>query len=283
MRHQCDVERLGIELFYGNSGEILGALWCCCGVVRFRNAIYSPQLISYSSKFFIMKAKFGAIVVDGRGKIGGHVASKNRSGSYFRTKSTPVNPQTARQSAVRGVLASFSAAWRALSQAQRNAWNSAVSAFSKTNVFGDSVTPTGKNLYTGLNANLNLIGEAPISAPPAVVAVPEPSIASIDFEDDTVAAAVRIALDSADTSLHYAVYATEQVSPGVGFFKNKYRFLEAFDGNDGNDLDITSSYTARFGTPVAGQKAGFKVVPIVTATGQKGVGVSDSAIATVSA
>ena len=102
-----------------------------------------------------MKAKFGAIVVDGRGKIGGHVASKNRSGSYFRTKVTPVNPQSARQSAVRATLSSFSASWRGLNQNRRDAWNSAVGSFTKTNVFGDTVTPTGKNLYTALNANLD--------------------------------------------------------------------------------------------------------------------------------
>jgi len=36
-----------------------------------------------------MKTLFGAIVVDGRGKLGGHVASKNRHGSYFRTKVSP--------------------------------------------------------------------------------------------------------------------------------------------------------------------------------------------------
>jgi len=47
-----------------------------------------------------MKMKFGAIVVDGRGKIGGHVASKNRGGAYLRTKVTPSNPQTGYQAAV---------------------------------------------------------------------------------------------------------------------------------------------------------------------------------------
>jgi len=40
-----------------------------------------------------MKTLFGAIVVDGRGKLGGHVASKNRHGSYFRTKVSQANQQ----------------------------------------------------------------------------------------------------------------------------------------------------------------------------------------------
>ena len=39
-----------------------------------------------------MKIKFGSEVVDGRGKIGGHVYSKNKGGAYKRTKVTPSNP-----------------------------------------------------------------------------------------------------------------------------------------------------------------------------------------------
>ena len=74
-----------------------------------------------------MKIKFGAIVTDGRGKIGGHVASKNRSGAYMRTKVTPSNPNTASQSQARSILASASQNWRNLTDSQRKAWNNAVS------------------------------------------------------------------------------------------------------------------------------------------------------------
>ena len=44
-----------------------------------------------------MKAKFGSFIVDGRGKVNGHVISKNRAGSYIRTKVTPVNPRSTAQ------------------------------------------------------------------------------------------------------------------------------------------------------------------------------------------
>lgn len=43
------------------------------------------------------KIKFGMMMTDARGKLGGQVFSKNRSGSYVRTKVTPVNPQTTTQ------------------------------------------------------------------------------------------------------------------------------------------------------------------------------------------
>jgi len=66
-----------------------------------------------------MKIKWGAIVVDGRNKIGGHVASKNRAGAYLRTKVTPVNPNTGYQAGVRNTLSTLSSGWRALEEAQR--------------------------------------------------------------------------------------------------------------------------------------------------------------------
>lgn len=229
-----------------------------------------------------MKVKFGAIVVDGRGKIGGHVASKNRSGSYFRTKVTPVNPQTSFQNAVRSRLANFSAEWRTLTQAQRDAWNAAVVNFSQTNIFGDGVNPTGKNLYTALNGNLSNIGEANILVPPTPVAVVESSISAISFEDATVAADVTLTLDAVDPGQHYLVFASAPTSPGVGFFKNRLRQIAVHDGQTGTSVDVTAAYVAKFGNPIAGQKAGFKIVPIDNTTGQAGVGASDTAIATVS-
>ena len=65
-----------------------------------------------------MKIKWGAMVVDGSGKLGGHVASKNRGGSYFRTKVTPTNPNSTSQAAVRSRLTALSQAFRALTIAQ---------------------------------------------------------------------------------------------------------------------------------------------------------------------
>ena len=107
-----------------------------------------------------MKIKFGALVVAGRGKIGGHVASRNRAGAYLRTKVTPVNPATVYQVAVRNRLAGISTDWRGLTAAQRTAWNAAVSDYAKTDIFGDIRNPSGFNLHQKLNNNLVNIAKA---------------------------------------------------------------------------------------------------------------------------
>lgn len=232
-------------------------------------------------KIEIMKMKWGALVVDGRGKIGGQVASKNRSGAYLRTKVTPVNAQTTYQQAVRSRLAGFSSAWRALTQAQRDAWNTAVASFARTNIFGDLVNPTGKNLYNGLNQNISNIGGTAITTPPTPVAVVETGALSLTMADPTTLANVEIVLTTVDAAQDYIVFATSQVSPGIGFFKNRYRQIMVHSGSLGVTIDATSRYIAKFGNPVLAQKASFKVVPIVTLTGQAGVGSTVDGITTV--
>lgn len=221
-----------------------------------------------------MKIKFGSIVTDGRGKLGGQVYARNRSGAYVRNKVTPNNPQTVFQSAIRALLATFSEAWRGLTQAQRNAWNAAVENFPGTNQFGDEVIPTGKNLYTRLNVNLSEIGESAIDTPPTPAEIVEPS--DIDLEIDNNP---NVLLDfTGSTDMTYKVFLTANLSPGIGFFKNKFKLIDTIAPPNGTPADLTTAYADRLGNPIAGQKVAVKVVPVVTATGQKGVGLTASEI-----
>ena len=118
-----------------------------------------------------MKIKFGAIVVDGRNKIGGHVMSKNPAGAYMRTKVTPVNPRSTDQAAIRSRLSAISSAWRGLTTGYVPAWNAAVDQWKKTDIFGDLKKPTGFNLHQKLNNNAIRAGGSAITLPPAAVAI----------------------------------------------------------------------------------------------------------------
>lgn len=231
-----------------------------------------------------MKAKFGAIVVAGRGKIGGHVASQNRAGAYFRTKVTPVNPQTTAQTTVRNRLAGLSAGWRGLTAAQRDAWNSAVGDYAKTDVFGDLRNPTGFNLFQRLNNNLLNIGESQISSPPAVVAVDAFTSLSLAAEDGTVAEAMTLTFAPAIAADHKVkVYATPPLSAGISFVQSEYRQIAVMDDGDSSPYNLLSEYQAIFGsTGAAGQKIFVKVIQVEDSTGITGVPLESSAIVTVS-
>ena len=115
-------------------------------------------------------------MTDARGKLGGQVFSKTRSGSVIRTKVTPVNPQTSAQSVARALFGRISQRWRVLTDVQRNAWASAAEEAAKTNVFGDQYFSSGKNFFQELNGNiLNATGGSvaifdtpPLQTPPPI-------------------------------------------------------------------------------------------------------------------
>lgn len=231
-----------------------------------------------------MKAKFGAIVVSGSGKIGGHVASRNRGGAYFRTKVTPLNPQSTAQTTVRNRLSGLSSAWRSLTASQRDAWNAAVSDYAKTDVFGDLRNPTGFNLFQRLNNNLLNIGESQINTPPAVVAVDAFTSLSLSAEDGTVAQSMSLTFASAIAADHKVkVYATPPLSAGVSFVKSEYRQIAVIDDSDTSPYNLLAEYQAVHGsTGTAGQKIFVKCVQVEENSGIAGTPIQASAIVTVS-
>lgn len=214
-----------------------------------------------------MKTKWGALMVDGRGKIGGQVASKNRAGAYMRTKVTPVNPQTSYQTAVRALFASLSQAWRALTETQRDAWNAAVVNFQKTDIFGDLRTPTGINLFVRLNTNIINAGGTQIDLPPVITDTPQP----VDFSAIADVSGQTLAITFTPTpvpaSTAYIVEATQQVSPGKNFLKNLYRVINTLPAAATSPSANGGAYTTKFGAIVLGQKIGIRIKAVDLLTG----------------
>ena len=216
-----------------------------------------------------MKMKFGAIVVAGRGKIGGHVASQNRAGAYLRTKVTPVNPQSGSQLTVRNRLTEFAQGWRGLAEGERSAWNAAVADYAKTDIFGDLRQPSGFALYQRLNNNLSIIGVAALTVPPLPSAVGVSyvtSITALDSENFTIGLNATV---PADTKLQ--IWATPPMSAGKSFVKSEYRLITVLASAATSPANILSAYSEKFGgTGAEGQKIFVKTVAVNAVTGQTG-------------
>jgi hypothetical protein len=217
-----------------------------------------------------MKIKFGAIITDGRGKIGGHVASKNRAGAYLRTKVTPVNAQNPAQTEVRNRFATLSQAWRALTQALILAWNAAVPDFAKTDIFGDLKQPTGFNLYQRLNNNLITVGEDAIDTPPLPGSVGEVTASSLAIAEG--AATMSLVMGAAVPLVTAVkVFATAPVSAGKTFVKSEYRLIDVLAAEATSPVNLKTAYLAKYGSlGMAGQKIFVKLVAVNTTTGQEG-------------
>ena len=72
-------------------------------------------------------------IADARGSVNGTVYSRGIGGLYMKNRVSPLNPQSSKQSAVRSQLSSLAAAWRSLTDSQRNAWKGQVDNYPATN------------------------------------------------------------------------------------------------------------------------------------------------------
>lgn len=196
------------------------------------------------------KIKFGMMMTDASGKLGGHVFAKNRGGSYVRTKGIPSNPQNSFQMAVRGRFAAISSRWSALTEAQRLTFNGFVQAYATTDVFGDLRNPSGKALFQRLNQNLANTAQTELSACVAPTAVPFASITGVS--GDITGSDLRIVTSGDLTGSKVLVLGTPMLSQGTRFIKNDLRVIDVVDGGNGASIACWDSYSARFGTPVAG-------------------------------
>jgi hypothetical protein len=224
-----------------------------------------------------MKIKWGALVVDGRNKIGGHVASKNRAGSYLRTKVTPVNPETIYQLNVRDRFGGLSTAWRGLDAAERLAWNTVVDHFARTDIFGDLRNPSGFNLHQMLNNNLLNVGESAITTPPLPAAVA--AFKTMSFTIENTVESLMIAFTENVATDHAAiVLATPAISPGISFVKPEYRQIAVLPAETATGYDALAEYVARFGAIGAtGMQVFIRMFMVNTVTGQAGLGIAASA------
>ena len=225
-----------------------------------------------------MKIKWGALVVAGRGKIGGHVGSRNSAGDYLRTKVTPVNPNTSAQARVRTLLTVLSQAWRGITQIQRNSWNGAVADFARTDIFGDLKNPTGFNLFQRLNNNIDTAGGVFLSSAPRPESIATVTIGALAIDTgagdaSTLAISATVPVGSA-----MQIWMTAGLSAGKSFVKSEYRLLQVEAPGSTSPVDVQAAYVAKFGVPATGSKVFAQIKFVNIATGQASTTQSTSTI-----
>lgn len=191
------------------------------------------------------KIKFGMMMTDARGKLGGQVFSKNRGGSYVRTKVTPSNPRTVAQMFSRSILGVLSVKWNALTDAQRSEWNNAVEDWQKTDIFGDIKKPTGKNLFVGINKNLAGVDFSNIVVPAQKMELPV--ISEVSFIYNTITGSLTITGLNYDDDYAYQISATPRMNAGVSFYKNRLRVIGALKEGTTAGADVLANYIAKYG------------------------------------
>ena len=179
--------------------------------------------------------KYGGGIVQMSGSIAGNTHARNRFGNYIRARTKPVNPNTALQQTIRGLMATLTANWaQTLTVAQRTAWNFYASSVSMKNRLGEAVNLTGFNHYLRSNIAIVQAGGTRVDAGPTVFELPEkdPTFAiTISEASQKITVTFDDALDWAGEVGGYLILSTGQPqNPQRNFFAGPYRFSATIDG-----------------------------------------------------
>lgn len=117
--------------------------------------------------------KYGGGIIQMSGSLAGNTFARNRFGNYVRAKTKPVNPNTARQVAVRAAMAFVTARWsQDLTATQRTAWNLYASNVNMKNKLGETIHLSGFNHYVRSNSFLKTFNQTLVDDGPVIFELP---------------------------------------------------------------------------------------------------------------
>lgn len=226
-----------------------------------------------------MKVNFGAIIVDGRGKLGGHVGQKNASGNFLRTKVSPINRSTPSQQSRRTLVARLTKKWASFTDLQRINWNDYAVLHPRTDIFGKSLTMSGFNIFLMVNINLVLMEEAPLDEGANADVINE-WLYEIGADGAGNPSGIIVTYDiPIDVATKVLVYGTAPTSAGLSSGGSKFRLIAVLDSTAVSPYDLKAQYAAKFGKvgPI-GSKFFIKFVQIDIKSGLAHTPITTSSI-----
>jgi hypothetical protein len=193
----------------------------------------------------------GVFQAQASGSVGGLTASHGRSGSYFRQRSIPVNPNTSFQQAMRNITGNLATAWvTTLTDVQRAAWDAYGDAVAMTNRVGDTIYLTGLNHFIRSNAPRIQASEPRVDDAPTIFALTDVTLPSMTISEGTQL--VSVAYDNTDAWANEVggflkFDLSRPNNPTINYFKGPYRFT---DKEIGLAVPPTSPKTATVPFPV---------------------------------
>lgn len=197
------------------------------------------------------------------GSVAGVTSSRNRFGQYRRTRAIPVNPNTTAQQNARDRLSAFSAAWRGLTQLQRDAWDSYALEHPVTDSLGQTSTLSGSQVYVGVNSAMFAAGFAAGVVVPPVGAAPAAPVITLD-----AITAAGFDMTSVPSPLPALTRQSFEFSPPLSAgrqFNADFRIVHT--DAPASEPEVTAAMlAAKYGTLAVGQKYFFRS-RLVTSTG----------------
>jgi len=210
-----------------------------------------------------MLVKFGTIIVDGSGTIGGNVIQNGKAGKIMRTKVSPIQPINEYTIQIKDYFKQCQDKWNSFNASIVDEWNIYATKYKYSNVFGDSKMLSGQQLF--MKCCLNLF----LSNLPLFEHAPESPIPGTNiYMGISTITTTSIILNFKELPSNYnflRIKATPPLKPGISFYKNRLSLL--YNKNpDLTTIDLTNIYDHRFRMPLLGEKIYFEwqVIDIIS-------------------
>ena len=149
------------------------------------------------------------------------------------------------------------------------AWNKLALRQQGRSDSGTGAKISGANLFTRLNYWIVACGGAPVTAPPTLVGVENPSTATIVCQGDTFTFKLDQALAD-NGGIFLVIEATEGQSNGVSRAHAKASAIKMVEEPTAAAVDIRADYVAKNGAPsAAAPKIFFRYYYVNSSTGEK--------------
>lgn len=184
-----------------------------------------------------MLVQYGGGILDARGSIGGQTASRNRFGNYLRARTTPVNPATDRQNAIRVAIQFLCDVWQTtLTAAQRAAWEVYAANITRVNKLGAQIKLTGFNMFIRSNSIRVQNGLVRMADGPIVLTLPpgDPVFAcTVDVTNQQISVVFDDTMDWC-TAAFGAMYVSMSLphSRATNFIGGPFRIADVLEGID---------------------------------------------------
>lgn len=199
--------------------------------------------------------KYGSIVTEIKGKVGGSVFQGGISGpivgnkAHLSISSVRLGKQQRSTSdkliTQHNNLGWAASNWKSLSSLDRAAWDAAAISFPFKNKFGDMYTGSGFQVYMQMNINSLMLNMGLVSSPPtpAILAVAQPFTIGAATDPNTFSFETVV-----DANTMIIVYATSPISPGLKLVPSMLKAIAMFGDSAVFPFDITAAYKKVFGT-----------------------------------
>jgi hypothetical protein len=199
------------------------------------------------------KIVFGGGVAEMRGKVGGIIFSRNKSGACVRPSAAPVQPRSTRVMAIRHKFREISNSWFGLLEDVKQAWRE--QSATVTDSLGQKTSISGYTLYQYVNRNMETAGLAYITSPPDTYSVncqinyvqfatndagtgtPPAKLIKVYFDPTPLMAGIRL-----------FIYATPKMSKGRTTNYKDLRLVKVSDAAQAQPVDFTADYSLKFGS-----------------------------------